>query len=44
MTKFYPSKVSRMDKIEKKDGPGPGTYKVPEAIIKTQWTNLKPAQ
>ena len=32
MTRIIPSKVSRMDKIEKKDGPAPGSYKVPEAI------------
>ena len=32
MTRIIPSKVSRMDKIEKKESPAPGSYKVPEAI------------
>ena len=35
MGKIWTSKVSRMDKIEKKDGPAPGTYAVPEAISRT---------
>lgn len=35
MTRMIPSKKSRMDKVEKKDGPAPGSYKVPEAITKT---------
>jgi hypothetical protein len=35
MGKIWTSKVSRMDKIEKKDGPDPCTYGVPEAIERT---------
>jgi hypothetical protein len=35
MTKIWTSKISRMDKIEKKDGPAPGSYGVPEAVQRT---------
>lgn len=32
-----------MEKLEKKDGPAPGSYKIEDAISKTQWVDKKPA-
>lgn len=37
------AKKPRFEKIEKKDGPAPGTYKIEEAFMKTQWVSKKPA-
>lgn len=32
-----------MEKLEKKDGPAPGSYQIEEAISKTQWVEKKTA-
>lgn len=31
-----------MDRIEKRDGPSPGSYEVQDALNKTQWITRKP--
>jgi hypothetical protein len=42
VTKIHAAKKTRFEKVEKKDGPAPGTYKIEEAFTKTQWVNKKP--
>ncbi len=40
-TKIYPPKKPRFEKLEKKEGPAPGSYNIEESITKTQWINKK---
>lgn len=38
ITRFYPIKKERFEKIKKNNSPGPTTYDSPMAIRKTKWS------